>query len=414
LSEFANWEPIGIGGTDSYFDGNFDGDGKVIQNLTINRPTDNNIGLFGATISANIKNLGLENCNIVGQNYVGGLLGWAYYGESTISNCYVTGSVRGGDNVGGLVGINGASTISNCYTTCKVRGNKNIGGLVGYHEYHSVIKNCVVANDSVIATTNYINRVAGCFYSGSYNIIQNNYALNTMVVKDENGDVNITDGLNTIAGVGKSKTDLQSLAFYTNAANWNTNAWSIDSATAIWKVCDGEGLPFLRWQGIICDNEPVVYTITATASTNGSIVPYGAITVEEGKNQTFTFTANGGYEIDVVKIDGTNNATAVTAGSYTFENVMANHSISVSFKETVGIVEKISDVGLQIYPNPAFTQLHVKFDSQEPANYNIYSIIGQIILQGKVQDNSSINIESLAKGMYYLKIADKTVKFVKE
>jgi len=44
----------------------------------------------------------------------------------------------------------------------------------------------------------------------------------------------------------------------------------------------------------------------------------------------------------------------------------------------------------------------------------IYSITGQVILQGKVQNNSHINIESLASGMYYLKIDEVRVKFVKE
>ena len=67
-----------------------------------------------------------------------------------------------------------------------------------------------------------------------------------------------------------------------------------------------------------------------------------------------------------------------------------------------------------VYPNPAFTQLHVKLGTQAPTDYSIYSIIGQVVLQGKVQNNSSINIESLTNGMYYLKVAGKTVKFVKE
>jgi len=82
---------------------------------------------------------------------------------------------------------------------------------------------------------------------------------------------------------------------------------------------------------------------------------------------------------------------------------------------SVGIVEILTEKSpIVVYPNPAFMQLHVKFDTPEVANYSISSITGQILLQGKVQNNSPINIESLASGMYYLKIAGKTVKFVKE
>jgi len=51
---------------------------------------------------------------------------------------------------------------------------------------------------------------------------------------------------------------------------------------------------------------------------------------------------------------------------------------------------------------------------QENIDYNIYSITGQILLQGEIQDDLPINIESLASGMYYLKVLNKTVKFVKE
>jgi len=90
-------------------------------------------------------------------------------------------------------------------------------------------------------------------------------------------------------------------------------------------------------------------------------------------------------------------------------------SLVANFKSEVGIVTFTNDdLRMTIYPNPAFTKLHVKLDTPESADYNIFSITGQLLLQGKVQDNSPINIESLASGMYYLKIAGKTVKFVKE
>ncbi len=73
------------------------------------------------------------------------------------------------------------------------------------------------------------------------------------------------------------------------------------------------------------------HTITATAGTNGSITPSGAVTVADGADQTFAITANSGYVIDEVLIDGTNNAAAVASGSYTFTNVTENHAIEASF-----------------------------------------------------------------------------------
>jgi hypothetical protein len=73
------------------------------------------------------------------------------------------------------------------------------------------------------------------------------------------------------------------------------------------------------------------YFITASAGENGTISPSGTITVESGTNQMFTITPNENYNISQVLIDGTNNADAVTNGSHTFTNVVANHSIAATF-----------------------------------------------------------------------------------
>jgi len=70
------------------------------------------------------------------------------------------------------------------------------------------------------------------------------------------------------------------------------------------------------------------YTITASAGTGGTISPSGAVTVYSGKNQTFTITPNTGYAIAGVLVDGVDNGKINT---YTFSNVTANHTISVTF-----------------------------------------------------------------------------------
>ncbi len=70
------------------------------------------------------------------------------------------------------------------------------------------------------------------------------------------------------------------------------------------------------------------YTITATAGSGGSISPSGSATVNHGANQTFTITANSGYSIANVLVDGTSVGAVST---YTFTNVTATHTISASF-----------------------------------------------------------------------------------
>jgi hypothetical protein len=79
--------------------------------------------------------------------------------------------------------------------------------------------------------------------------------------------------------------------------------------------------------------QPTTYIITASAGGGGNISPSGSVSVNVGSSQTFTFTPLSNYEINQVLVDGVNNASAVAAGYYTFSNVMASHSISVSFKQ---------------------------------------------------------------------------------
>jgi hypothetical protein len=75
------------------------------------------------------------------------------------------------------------------------------------------------------------------------------------------------------------------------------------------------------------------YTITATAGENGSISPNGSVTVTEGDNQTFTITANNGYRISDVLVDGQSVGAVST---YTFENVTGDHTIEATFRRTGG------------------------------------------------------------------------------
>lgn len=70
-------------------------------------------------------------------------------------------------------------------------------------------------------------------------------------------------------------------------------------------------------------------SITVTVGENGSSNYNGSVNVNFGDELTVTFTANNGFAIDTVTVDG-ESATAVS--SYTFENITVNHTISVEFK----------------------------------------------------------------------------------
>lgn len=71
------------------------------------------------------------------------------------------------------------------------------------------------------------------------------------------------------------------------------------------------------------------FNITASAGAGGSVSPSGTTTVSYGDNKTFTFTPNQGYKVKSVVVDGVNKGELTT---YTFSNVKAAHSISVTFE----------------------------------------------------------------------------------
>ena len=127
------WLPIGhdtnaVGGHQgTKFTGSFDGDGKVIRNLRIDRGGEDYVGLFGRVDVGSIVSLGLEDLEVTGDDTVGGLVG---ENRAAVTDCYATGRVTGVSQVGGLVGKNN-ETVTTSYATASVTGTSNIGGLVG-------------------------------------------------------------------------------------------------------------------------------------------------------------------------------------------------------------------------------------------------------------------------------------------
>jgi len=158
------------------FQGNFNGDGKKVSNITINRVAASYIGLFGYVSSAQIYDLGVEVQRITGDQYVGGLIGKA--DNSFISNCYVIGTanaiITGNAVVGGLVGATYNSAIRDCYALCDVKGSV-VGGLVGINDGQSIASSTQTsyAGGNVTATGNQ----AGGFVGANNHIIMDCYAI---------------------------------------------------------------------------------------------------------------------------------------------------------------------------------------------------------------------------------------------
>ncbi|MFW6254910.1 MAG: InlB B-repeat-containing protein [Chitinivibrionales bacterium] len=71
------------------------------------------------------------------------------------------------------------------------------------------------------------------------------------------------------------------------------------------------------------------YTITTTANQGGIVDPGGDVEIMHGDDTTFTFTAETGYRIDSVKVDGEIDSAAKADGRLSFSEVSRDHTLEV-------------------------------------------------------------------------------------
>ncbi len=123
------WNPIGDGIT--RFSGSYNGNGFSIDGLFINRPQQNMQGLFAITGNATLTNITLTNVNITAKDKTGAIAG--NLRSSVMSNCQVSGTLAGYNEVGGLIGESVGSLVMNCSNSATVEASGLVGGIVGYN-----------------------------------------------------------------------------------------------------------------------------------------------------------------------------------------------------------------------------------------------------------------------------------------
>jgi len=69
--------------------------------------------------------------------------------------------------------------------------------------------------------------------------------------------------------------------------------------------------------------------VVASAGTGVNLSPVGAVVVDYGSSQTFTYTPVYGYAISSVVVDGVAVSLEDYPNSYTFSDIVANHTIAV-------------------------------------------------------------------------------------
>ena len=232
-----------VGGSATKFTGTFDGNGHVIDGLTISR-SGAYIGFFGYIDGATVSNVGLENADITGDNGVGGLVGWNVNG-GTVKNSYLTGTVSGdtstGLDAGGLVGVNQA-TVENSYSTASVSGDDAVGGLVGSNEGGDV-SNSYATGD--VSGTDRVGGLLGEHISSAS--VSTSYAVGAVTgtsnlggligtassstTTDSYWDTQSTSQTSSAGGAGLSTPDMQGSSASSNMGGFDfTNTWNTVSS----------------------------------------------------------------------------------------------------------------------------------------------------------------------------------------
>ena len=228
------WEPIGTNA--NKFTGDFKGNGYAVQNLTVNRGSTNEVGLFGsADTTARIESVGVTGANVTGNEYAGALVG-ASRGE--VVACWSTGSVTAGRVVGGLVGWS-PNTIHTSYSHASATGTNSqadhVGGLLG------ACQDCTVTNSystGRITRTGTSVNVGGLMGSGGAHDAPGSYWDTTTSM--------FATSAGSQSAVGKTTAELQSPTGYTGIyAAWNVNLDGVAGNDDPWDFKGSSAYPAL-------------------------------------------------------------------------------------------------------------------------------------------------------------------------
>ena len=122
--------------------------------------------------------------------------------------------------------------------------------------------------------------------------------------------------------------------------------------------------------------DEISHTITASAGDNGTIAPSGDVSVIEGASKDFKITADKGYVIDTLKVDGSEITAAAGEASftYTLKDVTKAQSITVTFKksETPG-KDNVSEAGVSGEGVTAAEPVFIEAADEAVASHDAYA-----------------------------------------
>lgn len=301
------------------FSGILDGNGYRIVGMEIfGEPAVTRVGLFESISRAEIKNLGIVDCNInitvKTSAYVGAICGYDY--RNNINNCYANGKIivsgKNTDNcyIGGLIGIEayyGRWAIENCYNDCEIDGSSlesasgyepYIGGILGNANYSDIgMKKC--HNTGVVkgSAQSKVGAICGELDRGEFSNL--NYLRGTA----DRGIGNYTDNANCVSLTEPQMKDQRSFTGFDF-----TSTWEVDPYCESYPYPQLKNNRMVRVKSIELSPAPtkLIYNQGETLKTTGAALK---ITyedknniAEDGISTTIPLTADmlSGYDMSVI------------------------------------------------------------------------------------------------------------------
>ncbi len=296
------------------FHGEFDGNGHTISNLVLDMDNQSRVGFFSVLENSKVCDLSLDNIDVFGCEYVGGIAG-VLCGNQIITDCKVNGTIEAHSRCGGCASNAGAELLlSRCSFSGSITGDDYLGGIIGiiYSSESSMISEC--SSDMDISGESYMGGFVGCLHNDA--TIVNSYFVGTVTEGAHSGNFigDVTDGyiencysastsINAVVrgtlddcvdcffntdmsehtydayAIGITTEEMRDISTYTdisifgltNPWDFYRNPWGGESGEDIWCIDEtlNDGFPYLSWQTLIpepVDDEVVPSLVTELQS----------------------------------------------------------------------------------------------------------------------------------------------------
>ena len=200
----------------------------------------------------------------------------------------------------------------------------------------------------------------------------------------------------TVEGAGEYILDEEVVLMAVGNEGWKFSGWYqggdlVSTENPYRFDCEGDAQYEVRF-------EEITYTITLSAGEGGTVSPSGEQSVKAGEDLAVTITANEGYVIEDVLVDG---QSVGARESYTFETVTADHSLEATFKPDVAN-ESEDKAGLHVYPNPYAEELHVE-SAWPMESIRILDLQGRETVRYELNGQQAVSLRPvLPEGLYLL------------